>query len=127
MSIEPENDDGIVLVEVLVAFAILIGVITAGVQIFGDGMNRSRQAADRAARVAEAASVFASLPDIIMPGTTQVPSTIPGRNFTLRVVEMQSNAPESVTRRPALLNIFDEGAESGSPLFTTVVLAGPKP
>lgn len=127
MNSTPQNDDGAVLVEVLVAFAILIGVITAGFQIFGDGMSRGRIAAERMARVAEAAALFASLPDNFRPGTTTVPSSIGGRDFTLRVVELRSSAPANATRRPFRVQIFDGRADSEPPLYETVALAAGNP
>jgi hypothetical protein len=119
-----QDDDGVVLVEVLVAFAILIGVITAGFQIFGDGLSRSRLAADRAARVAEAAAVFTALPDNIKPGTTTVQSTIVGRDFEVKVESLQGSAPANASRRPVLVQIFDAREDNGPPLYATVVLAG---
>ncbi len=124
MTSRTQDDDGVVLVEVLVAFAILIGVVTAGFQIFGDGLSRSRLAADRAARVAEAAAVFTALPDNIKPGTTTVRTSIEGRDFEVEVVGLQSNAPANASRRPVLVQIFDATEDNGPPLYATVVLAG---
>ncbi len=119
-----QNDDGVVLVEVLVAFAILMGVITMGFQIFSDGLSRSRQATARAARVVEAASLFSSLTDNFKPGTSTRPSSEQGRDFTLRVVEIRSNAPATSTRRPVFVQIFDGPEREGTLLFATVVLSG---
>jgi hypothetical protein len=122
-----QNDEGAVLVEVLVAFTILIVVIMTSFQIFGEGMNRSHNAADRAARVAEAASQFTFLPDQLKLGTTTVASSFAGRDFTIRVTALRSSAADTTTRRPVLVQIYDGSDQSQPPLYATVVLSAKGP
>lgn len=116
----PGGDDGTVLVEVLVAFAILIGVITAGFQIFGDGLSRSRQAADSAAGTAESAALLAALPEI-RPGITTVQGR-DGRDFTVRIRHLRGQREAWAARRPVQAQVYAGRAAAGVPLFDTVIL-----
>lgn len=120
MTAAGDSEAGVVLVEVLVAFAILIGVIAAGFQIFGDGLHRSRLAAERAAEVTEAAALLVSLPQI-KPGSETVEGWN-GQSFTVKVTALRSQAAVWVARRPVRIEIFAGADTKAPPLIDTVLL-----
>ena len=115
------HEEGSVLVEVLVAFAILVAVITAGFQIFGDGLQRSRLARNTSAEALEAVGIVSSL-NVLSAGTTTIAGG-DGRTFTLTITPIETGAETWISRRPFHVALRAGDRADGPPLLETILLS----